>query len=99
MASSGISVFVTFNTRPVETAQSLVARRWSLGHGTFDEVHLAAVALWASKRSRVLAPHAWLNHRQSHGVIACAALRALFSFIEHARTPCLAAGRLFAFDA
>jgi hypothetical protein len=62
-------------------------------------VHLAAVALWASKRSRVLAPHAWLNHRQSHGVIASAALRALFSFVEHALTPVWALDGHLRFDA
>jgi hypothetical protein len=58
--------------------------------GTFDEVQLTAVALRASKRPQVLAPHARLNHRQSHGRIASDALRALVLFVEHTLPLCWA---------
>jgi hypothetical protein len=58
-------------------------------------VQLAAVALWTSKRSQVLAPHARLNHRQSHGRIASDALRALVLFVEHALPLSWAGGHPF----
>jgi hypothetical protein len=56
-----------------------------LSYGAFDEVHLAAAAWCASKRSQVSAPHARLNHRQSHGTTAGGAQWPLILFIEHTR--------------
>jgi hypothetical protein len=70
--------------------------RWrqpSLSPGAFDEVQLTAVALRASKRSQVLAPHARLNHRQSHRRIASHASRTLVLFVEHTLPLCWAEAR------
>ena len=47
-------------------------RRPRPGYGAFDDVLLTLVALWASKRSHVLAPHGRLD-RQSHGRAASGA--------------------------
>ena len=60
--------------------------RWrppSLGYRAFDEVLLTLAALWASKRSQVLAPHARLDNRQSHGRTASGAQWPLVLFVEH----------------
>ena len=54
-----------------------------LSHGAFDDVTLNSLAMRASKRPQVLAPHARLDHRQLHGGAAGGALRALILFIEH----------------
>jgi hypothetical protein len=68
--------------------------RWpGLSQSAFDEVQLAAVALWASIGSQVLAPHARFNHRQSHRRIASDALRALALFVEHTLPLCWAGAR------
>ena len=58
-----------------------------LGHGAFDDVLLGGLTARASKRSRVPAPHARINRRQSHGRTAGRALRALVLFIEHVLLP------------
>jgi hypothetical protein len=49
---------------PPTEAALLLGRYPSLSHCTFDYMPLNDLALWASERSQVLAPHARLNHRQ-----------------------------------
>jgi hypothetical protein len=49
----------------------------------FDDVSLNPFALWASKRSEVLAQRARLNRRQPHWRTASRALRTLVLCVEH----------------
>ena len=63
---------------PPTEAALLLGRYPSLGHCTFDYMPLNDLALWASERSQVLAPHARLNHRQLHRRTASRALRTWF---------------------
>jgi hypothetical protein len=65
-------------------SRPLLWRQPSLSHGTFDDVVLNSFALWASKRSQVLAQRAWLNRRQLRWRTAYRALRTLVLAVEHA---------------
>jgi hypothetical protein len=51
--------------------------------GTFDDVPLNPFAIWAIKRSQVLAWSIRLNHRQLHWRTASRALRTLILPVEH----------------
>jgi hypothetical protein len=53
----------------------------SLNHRTFNDMPLNPLAMWASKRSQVLAPHTRLNRRQPHRRTATGALRPLILFV------------------
>lgn len=64
-----------------------------LSCGTFHEVHLTAVAWCASKRSQVSAPHARLNHRQSHRTPAGGAQWPFILLVEHTLFPYWAGAR------
>jgi hypothetical protein len=59
----------------------------SLYHGTFDDVPLNSVTLWASKPSQVLARRARLDRRQLHRRTAGGALRTLVLRVEHTFFP------------
>jgi hypothetical protein len=76
-----LAVFAT------EASQLLLWRYPSLSHSAFDDVPLNPFALWASKRSQVLAPHARLNRRQPHWRTASRALRTLILCVEHMLLP------------
>jgi hypothetical protein len=77
----------------VDYRSVLPMARWrqpGLSHGTFDEVLRAVAALWANKRSDVLAPHAGLDSRQSRGGITSVAQWPLVLSVEHTTPPCRA---------
>jgi hypothetical protein len=71
----------------MQPASSVLWRYPGLGHVTFDGVPLNSRTVRASKRPQILAPHARLNHHQSHGRTAGDTLRALVLFIEHLLLP------------
>ena len=58
-----------------------------LSHAALDDVPLNSPALRAGKTPQVLAPHAWLDHRQPHGGAAGGALRTLILLVEHGLLP------------
>jgi hypothetical protein len=71
-------------TGSVETeADLLLWRQPSLSHGAFYDVPLSPLAVWAGKRSQVVAQRARLNRRQSHRRTASRALRTLVLCVEH----------------
>jgi hypothetical protein len=68
---------------PPTEAALLLGRYPSLSHRTFDDMLLNPFAMWASKRSQVLAPHTRLNRCQPHRTTATGALRPLILFVKH----------------
>jgi len=72
--------FISGRPRPLSI---LLWRHPGLRHGAVDDVPLNSLAVWAGKRSQILAPHARLNRRQPHGRTASGALRTLVLLIEH----------------
>src|ERR1043165_396778 len=68
-------------------------RQPSLGYRAFDVVLLTLVALWASKRPQVLAPHARLDNCQPHGRATSGTQWPLVLFIEHKLPPMFDARR------
>ena len=74
-------------TLTISQLQLLPWRYPGLSHGAIDDVPLNPFAVWASKRSQVLAPHARLNRGQPHWRTASRALRTLILCVEHMLLP------------